>query len=354
MSRVQSGWFVLEVEVDRWPALSGWRGLQDRAVQLHFNHTFYAYDEAYGNDAVMMKNGLSLDYNIVYFGADAADALLKARLQMGLPTLCYLWSPHQLQPQFKLSRIQLRPFRSDAEFREGKTDYPIDVVEKLVSKSLAAIAPRVSQLVSRYSITNADQEEIMAAVDRGGLSAHEASCAWLLDAKNADSVLGWIPPAPVLSCEKSVAWVEGLLSNLPARSSESLHVRLRAVGTDGQPVSINDVAVLFDNTSVLVQWSRGSKLTEYATQVPPELTELAGAFELVVRVSNAWNETAGKRASCELLRLGITVKDEVSTAWILGGAGGASVLVVGGLSVFIRKRHAHLQAILLMLFTEVS
>ncbi len=179
--------------------MSGWRGLHDRDVQLHFNLTFYAYDEAYGNDAAMLKTGLREDYNIVYLGADVADALLKTRFQRGLPTLCYLWSPHQFQPQFNLSRIQLWPFRSGAEFLEGKTDYPIDVVEKVGSKSLVAIAPRVSQLAARYSISNADQEEIMASVDKGGLTAHGASCAWLLKEKTADQLRSWIPPPEVHS-----------------------------------------------------------------------------------------------------------------------------------------------------------
>jgi hypothetical protein len=188
---------VFEADVNRWPALAGWRGLHDPEVQSHFNRTFYAYDEAYGNDAAMIKNGLRLDYKIGYFGADVADGLIKARLEQGLPTLFYLWSPHQLQPQFKLSRIQLWPFQSEPEFREGKSDYPVDFLEKVVSKSLAQIAPQVSKLVARYMISNPNQEGIMAAVDRDNITAHGASCAWLLNAKNAAEMLSWIPPPEV-------------------------------------------------------------------------------------------------------------------------------------------------------------
>jgi hypothetical protein len=182
--------------VDRWPALAGWRGLHDPEVQAHFNHTFYAYDAALGNDAAMIKNGLKLDYTIGYFGA-VADGCIKARLEQALPTLFMLWSPHHLLPQFKLSRIQLWPFQSDAEFRDGKTDYPIDIVEKVVSKSLAQIAPEVSKLVARYMISNPNQEEIMAAVDRDNFTAHGASCAWLLNAKNAAKMRSWLPPPEV-------------------------------------------------------------------------------------------------------------------------------------------------------------
>ena len=42
-----------------------------------------------------------------------------------------------------------------------------------------------------------------------------------------------------------------------------------------------------------------------------------------------------------------------SSTWILIGAGIASILLVGAFGIIVRKRHAHLQAILAMLFTEV-
>ncbi len=49
----------------------------------------------------------------------------------------------------------------------------------------------------------------------------------------------------------------------------------------------------------------------------------------------------------------VAVADGVDTTWILVGAGVSAVVVVAGLTIVVRKRHAHLQAILLMLFTEV-
>jgi Ca2+/Na+ antiporter len=85
-----------------------------------------------------------------------------------------------------------------------------------------------------------------------------------------------------------------------------------------------------------------------------ELTARAGEFELVVSASSAWNETAGQVTSCELLRRTITVKEGLGTNSILGGAGGAAVVVIGGLVIVVRKRHAHLQAILTMLLTEMG
>ena len=42
------------------------------------------------------------------------------------------------------------------------------------------------------------------------------------------------------------------------------------------------------------------------------------------------------------------------TTWILVGAGVSAVAVVAGVTILVRKRHAHLQAIMMQLFTEAS
>jgi hypothetical protein len=47
------------------------------------------------------------------------------------------------------------------------------------------------------------------------------------------------------------------------------------------------------------------------------------------------------------------VADGFDTTWILVGAGVSAVAVVAGVTILVRKRHAHLQAIMLQLFTEV-
>jgi hypothetical protein len=49
-----------------------------------------------------------------------------------------------------------------------------------------------------------------------------------------------------------------------------------------------------------------------------------------------------------------SVSDGFDTKWVLVGAGASAVIVVGGVVIVVRKRHAHLQAIMALLFTEVS
>ncbi len=111
-----------------------------------------------------------------------------------------------------------------------------------------------------------------------------------------------------------------------------------------------EINLVFAGRTIPMQWSRGSNL--YVADVPAQLTSQPGLYDLVLNASYAWSET-GLAPTCELLRRTITVKEGLSTSWILGGAGTASVVVIGSMVVVVRKRHAHLQAIMVMLFTEV-
>ena len=132
-----------------------------------------------------------------------------------------------------------------------------------------------------------------------------------------------------------------------------IRVRLFAKDVDDLPISFTraEISLGFGDHTIPMQWTRGSN--QYVADVPAELAAQPGRYDLVVRANDAWNET-GPAPSCELLRRTIIVQEGLSTTWILVGAAVAAVVVLGGLLVVVRKRHAHLQAIMLVVFTEVS
>jgi hypothetical protein len=162
-----------------------------------------------------------------------------------------------------------------------------------------------------------------------------------------------------LSCPHTRAFVEPDVERVPI--STPFRVQLFANDIDNMNVSFTmaniSISLVFGGralsasftTALPVQWSRGS--SQYLGYVPAELTSQPGRYDLVVSASNAWNGT--ELSSCELLRRTIIVEEGLGTTWILAGAVGSAVLVVGGLVIFVRKKHAHLQAIMVMLFTEV-
>jgi hypothetical protein len=132
-----------------------------------------------------------------------------------------------------------------------------------------------------------------------------------------------------------------------------IRVHLFAKDVDDLPISFTraEISLIFGAQIIPMQWSRGSN--EYFAAVPAELTAQPGRYDLVVRASNAWNET-GPVASCELLRRTVIVQEGLNTQWILAGAAAAAVVVIGGLIILVRKRGAHLQAIMVMLLTEAG
>jgi hypothetical protein len=135
-------------------------------------------------------------------------------------------------------------------------------------------------------------------------------------------------------------------------------VRLDAYDVDNIQMRFTraDLLLSFGNRTIPFQWSRGSN--EYIADV--RAAQL-GVYGLVVIANNAWNGSASWASRCELLQTSISVHEllldkqttDTSATWILVGAGSAAVVLVGGLVVVVRKRHAHLQAIMAMLFSEV-
>ena len=141
---------------------------------------------------------LDLRYDVAYLGATAAVDAIRARLDAGLPAFFYLWSPHALNSRYNLNRIQL-PAYNPALFKLGLSDYPTDVLEKVAAKTLSENAPDIAKLYSLFRIDNPTQESMLAAID-SGLSAMQATCAWMQKEESAAVWTAWLPVA-TLACD---------------------------------------------------------------------------------------------------------------------------------------------------------
>jgi hypothetical protein len=220
----------VERDLERWPALAGYRGLRDSDVHRHFNGTLYSVG-TYGVDSDTwgpqqeILNGLGLEYRVVWMGSsEESETLIKSRLDAGLPTLFYLWDPHPLIDQYKLSRIQLPRYEGLGPYLEGMTDFPIDVLEKVFSSKLASFAPEVHDFYFRFRIDNAVQRKIMLAVDSQGLTVLQATCAWLRAPANAERWSRWLERDA--TCPIGRYLVNGTLCKLCPNGAGSLGGRL--------------------------------------------------------------------------------------------------------------------------------
>jgi hypothetical protein len=178
----RNGLYCRDIDVDRFPAIAGWRGLNDSAVREYFNSTLHAFVREWGPLEELVQN-LGPGYKVLFLGSEA-DVTIRSRLQAGVPTLFYLWSPHSLNAGFDLNRIQLPPYTTPASFEQGRSDYPTDVLEKVASKKLAEIAPDVATLYARFTIETATQEQLMLGIDQGSQTVMQAVCGWLKGEEN--------------------------------------------------------------------------------------------------------------------------------------------------------------------------
>jgi hypothetical protein len=121
----RNGWYCLEADVERLPSLAGWRGLREATAIELFNATLYVFASDWGPNAELLR-WLQLPYQVVELGKLAAEAFLESRLKAGLPTLFYLWTPHVFHTKYRLNRIHLPEYSSQA-FSEGRSDYPTEV-----------------------------------------------------------------------------------------------------------------------------------------------------------------------------------------------------------------------------------
>ena len=186
----RNGWYCREADVERWNALAGWRGLKDPATSRHFGR-FLAFEaDGWGPNQELMTN-LNLPFELDYLGASVAEGVIRARLDAGLPALFYLWTPRAFNAQYSLNRIQL-PAYSALQFEHGLSDYPMDVLEKVGTKTLSEHTPDVAELYGRFFIDNSAQESMLAAMG-SGLSAMQAACTWMRTEENAAVWGAWLP-----------------------------------------------------------------------------------------------------------------------------------------------------------------
>jgi hypothetical protein len=111
----------------------------------------------------------------------------------------------------------------------------------------------------------------------------------------------------MLSCEHSQVWVE--LDVLSVPQSSTIRVHLKAFDVDNLPVAQTraEVEFRFGGQALPVRWSRGSN--EYTADVPTDLTDSAGQYELKVTAVSG-RTLSGSTAGCALFRRSITVTSD--------------------------------------------
>ncbi len=144
-------WYTQDADVEKWPALAGWRGLRDAAIADYVGNELVAYDAGWGPTTLIMQK-LNVAVAVKYYGVDA-DAHIAQRLAEELPTLFFLWSPHPFLEKYSLNRVSLPEMTNLGQYASGYTDYPPDILEKVFALELGTVAPLVLEMYTRFQLT---------------------------------------------------------------------------------------------------------------------------------------------------------------------------------------------------------
>ena len=134
------------------------------------------------------------DYEVVFAGSEgAALAEVDAAFQRGDPVLTYLWEPHWAHAKYDLVQVEMPEWTSDC-YPEGSNfncGFPTDIVAKLAWPGLKDEFPEAYEFLSKFQMTNAQQNEIVLNLTENDLTVRQAAQAWV-DA-NESVWRPWIP-----------------------------------------------------------------------------------------------------------------------------------------------------------------
>jgi glycine betaine/proline transport system substrate-binding protein len=199
------GWFVPQYVIDDRPEMATWEGLtgDDAADYFATAETgdlgrFLGTDPSYSQyDALLIEN-LGLPFEVQYSGSEPATvAELEARASANEPILMYWWTPTAAVGKFDLVNVALPEFTPEcgasgaAADEDVACDYPEDPIFKAVSAGLAEKAPDVLAFLEAFTITNADQLEMLPSAEIDGDDPEDVAAEWI--AAHGDDWAAWIP-----------------------------------------------------------------------------------------------------------------------------------------------------------------
>ena len=136
-------------------------------------------------------NAYDLNFQIINTGSEAAltEAFVSGS-ENNEAVLGYGWEPWYFMATTPMCRVNFPANDwSDTADASGLTDYPESPLMKLATAELMDSGSPFATLVSNFQWTNADQNEVAAAIE-GGASPEEAAAAWI--AANTDTVNAWL------------------------------------------------------------------------------------------------------------------------------------------------------------------
>jgi len=192
------GWYVPPWMAEEYPDITNWENLNkyaDLFVTSESGGKGQVLDGDPGfvtNDAALVEN-LDLDFTVVFAGSEAAliESFRTAEANK-TPLIGYFYEPQWFLAEVPLVKIDLPAYTDgcDADPAAVACDYPLYVLDKIVSTKFAESGSPAYTLVKNFTWTNDDQNIVAGYIAVDDMSAEDAAKKWV-DA-NPDKVQAWL------------------------------------------------------------------------------------------------------------------------------------------------------------------
>lgn len=192
------GWFVAPWMATKYPDILDYKNLNKYADLFKTSESkgkgqFLSGDPSFvTNDAALIQN-LDLNFEVVYAGSEAA--LIQAfrdSEKSQKPILGYFYDPQWFMSEIPLKKIALPEYTPgcDADPKKVACDYPVYILDKIVSKKFADANGPAYKLVKNFTWTNDDQNVVAKMITEDKMTPEEAAKKWV--EANPDKVKAWL------------------------------------------------------------------------------------------------------------------------------------------------------------------
>ncbi len=194
------GWYIPPWLAEAQPDIvENWENLNDYASEFSTAETgdkgqLLDGDPSFvTNDEALIEN-LGLDFEVVYAGSEAAliQAFRNAEENQEW-VIGYFYEPQWFLSEVPLVKVDLPPWEEgcDADPATVACDYPEYILDKIASAEFMASGSPAADLVSNFTWTNEDQNQVALYIANDGMTGEDAAQKWIDD--NPDKVAAWLP-----------------------------------------------------------------------------------------------------------------------------------------------------------------
>lgn len=192
------GWYVPPWLAEENPDITNWENLNSYADLFKTSESggkgqLLDGDPSFvTNDEALVKN-LELDFEVVYAGSEAAliTAFRQAEANRE-PLIGYFYEPQWFLSEVPLVKVDLPEWTEgcDADPATVACDYPAYDLDKLVATDFAESGSPAYDLVTAFSWTNDDQNDVARLIAQDKMDPADAAAQWVEE--NPDLVEAWL------------------------------------------------------------------------------------------------------------------------------------------------------------------